>query len=202
MGNRGRKEAQSLEEMLDDMNAAKEKGLSPTGSGQSIYKAKSGEYQEDKLRELVATNLNDMVEVATKEKISLANADEVKKRTVIYLRACMESGTFPSNLGLARSLGYSARTLRQWVSQHSDTETGRWLDLFSDMCADIISQSALKNNANSIVSIFLTKALYGYNETTNIIVGQAPLDDEPEYSIEEIRRRYITCYGESGDNDE
>lgn len=200
--NKGKREAQTFEEMLTDMEAAKEKGLSPVGSGQSIYKAKSGEYQEDKLRELVTISLNEMAEIATKERISLQDADEVKKRTVIYLRACVESGTFPSNLGLARSMGYSARALRQWVTQHSNTDTGRWLDLFSDMCADVISQSALKNNANSIVSIFLTKALYGYNETTNIVVGQAQLDDDEEYDVEKIRQQYLSCYSDRSDDNE
>ena len=53
MGNKkGHSEAQSLPEMLDTMSEAKEQGLS-TRRGQSIYKKESGEYQEEKLRDLI-----------------------------------------------------------------------------------------------------------------------------------------------------
>ena len=153
----GHSDAQTMEEMLQDMTAAKEKGLSPR-RGQSIYKAESGKYQEDKLRELIAGSLEDVAAFATKERVSLENLEDVQQRTVIYLRACLESSTFPSCLGLARSLGYSDRSLRNWRKYKPDTPTARWLEMFNDVCSDILSQAALKNNANSIVSIFLNKA--------------------------------------------
>lgn len=145
MGNRkGHSEAQTMEEMLADMNEAKENGLS-VRKGQSIYKKESGEYQEEKLRDLIACNLSDIAAFATKERVALEDVEEVQQRTIIYLRACMESGTFPSSLGLARSLGYSDRALRHWRSKQSHTATAQWLEVFNELCADILSQSALKN---------------------------------------------------------
>ena len=69
----------------------------------------------------------------------------VQERTVIYLLACKETLTFPSSLGLARSLGYSDRALRHWRSKQSDTPTAQWLEMFNDTCSDIISQIALKD---------------------------------------------------------
>ena len=108
MGNKkGHHDAQSLPEMLDSMSEAKEQALSPR-RGQSIYKKESGEYQEEKLKDLIALNLNELGELATKERVALEDINEVKKRSVIYLRACQETSTFPSSLGLARSLGYSS----------------------------------------------------------------------------------------------
>lgn len=193
MSTTGKYNAQSFEEMTEAMNESREKGLSTT-RGNSIYKKESGEYQEEKLRELVAAKTAELVSVATKEKVSLEDIDTVKARTIVYLRACEETGTFPSSLGLARSLGYSDRALRNWRNFKSDTETARWLEMFNDMCADILNQSALKNNANSIVSIFLNKAMYGFRETNELVITPSTpgYEDEAAYSAEEIRKRYMT----------
>ncbi len=200
MGNRkGHNEAQSLPEMLDTMGEAKEQALS-TRRGQSIYKKESGEYQEEKLKDLIGLNLEELAEVATKERIALEDVTEVKKRSVIYLRACQETGTFPSSLGLARSLGYSDRALRHWRSKQPNTETAQWLEIFNDMCADILSQSALKNNANNIMAIFLNKALYEMRETSELVVTPNSREfDAVEYNADDIRKRYIV---DAADNDE
>lgn len=159
MGNRkGHNEAQSMNEMLESMSEAKEKGLS-VRKGQSIYKKESGEYQEEKLKDLISLGISDLAEYATKEKVALEDLPEIQKRSLLYLKACEESGTFPSSLGLARSLGYSDRALRYWRNKQPHTETAQWLEMFNEICADILSQSALKNNANNIMAIFLNKAL-------------------------------------------
>ena len=201
MGNRkGHNEAQTVDEMLEDMNQTKENGLS-IRQGQSIYKKESGEYQEDKLRELISCNISDVVEFATKEKVALENIEEIQKRTVIYLRACEESGTFPSSLGLARSLGYSDRALRHWRSKQPLTRTAQWLEMFNDTCADILSQSALKNNANSIMAIFINKALYDFRETSELVLtpNTPGIDGEAEYSADDIRARYLSAYEKEED---
>lgn len=191
MSTTGKYDAQSYAEMTESMTESKEKGLA-LGKGHSIYKEKSGEYQEDKLRELVAAKTSELVEAATKEKVSLEDIDSVKARTIVYLRACEQTGTFPSSLGLARSLGYSDRALRNWRNFKPDTETAQWLEMFNELCADILNQSALKNNANSIVSIFLNKAMYGFRETNELVLTPStPNYEEAAYSAEEIRKRYI-----------
>lgn len=191
MSTTGKYDAQSYAEMTESMTESKEKGLA-LDKGHSIYKEKSGEYQEDKLRELVAAKTSELVETATKEKVSLEDIDSVKARTIVYLRACEQTGTFPSSLGLARSLGYSDRALRNWRNFKPDTETAQWLEMFNELCADILNQSALKNNANSIVSIFLNKAMYGFRETNELVLTPStPNYEEAAYSAEEIRKRYI-----------
>lgn len=187
----GKHEAQTFDEMLRDMTAAKEKGLSP-GRGQSVYKAANGQYNEGKLRELISCGLENLVEYSTKEKVSLANLEEVQRRAVIYLRACFEVGAFPSCLGLARCLGYSDRSLRQWRKYKADTPVGQFLEMFSDLCSDILSQSALKGNSNPVFSIFASKALYGWKETSELVISPAQMDDEPDYNAEDIRKRYLT----------
>lgn len=188
----GKNEAQSFEEMTEDMETSKERGLSVT-KGNSIYKKESGEYQEEKLRELVAAETAKLVEVTTKEKVSLEDIENVKIRTIAYLRACEKTGTFPTNLGLARSLGYSDRALRNWRNQKPTSETAQWLEMFNDLCADVLNQSALKNNANSIVSIFLNKSMYGFRETNELVLtpNNGQYEEEAAYSAEDIRKRYL-----------
>jgi len=201
MNSKGKHEAQTMGEMISDMTEAKEKGLTST-RGKSIYKKESGEYQEEKLKDLISMNLEELGEIATKERVSLEDINEVKRRTVCYMRACKESGTFPSSLGFARSLGYSDRALRNWRNRQPRSETAQWLELFNDMCADILSQSALKNNANNIMAIFLNKALYELRETNELILTPRTTADDEEISFnaEEIRSRYITA-NENKDDD-
>lgn len=194
----GKYSAQTYTEMRDHLTEKKEKELA-INKGNSIYKKESGEYQEEKLRELVAAKTAELVEAVTKKKVSLENIEDVKQRTVVYLRACEETGTFPSSLGLARSLGYSDRALRSWRNNKPNTETAQWLEMFNDLCADVLNQSALKNNANTIVSIFLNKAMYGFRETNELVVTPNNFpNEELEYSVDEIRRRYLV---EEDDND-
>lgn len=201
MNKQGKREAQTMMEMVTDMNEAKTKELSVV-RGKSRYKAESGEYQEEKLKGLISLNMQELAEVATKKRVSLDDIDEIKQRTICYVRACYESGTFPSNLGLARSLGYTARALRDWKNKRPNTETAQWLEMFSEMCADILNQSALKNNANNIMAIFLNKALYEFRETNELVLtpNAGGMNEEVTYSADEIRARYITNDSdESGD---
>lgn len=195
---KGEKEAQNMGEMIQDMNETKERELSPR-RGQSIYKQQSGEYQEDKLRDLITASIDELSSVATKERISLNDIFEVKKRTILYLRACQETSTFPSIMGLARSMGYSRRALNYWRQRYPQSETGAWLDIVADLCSDILSQSALKNNANGIMAIFLNKALYEMRETSELIVKPSSMDipGDTDFSAEDIRKRYILPVSEN-----
>ncbi len=189
--NTGKNNAQSYEEMTESMIENRDKGVS-NKRGVSIYKEKSGEYQQEKLRELVSAKTTELVEMATQEKVSLEDVETVKARTLIYLRACEETGTFPSSLGLARSLGYSDRALRNWRTHKPDSETARWLEIFNDLCADVMNESALKNNANSIFAIFLNKAMYGFVDKSELVVTpNTGLDDEVAYSVDDIKNRYL-----------
>ena len=65
--------------------------------------------------------------------------------------------------------------------------------MFNDLCADVLNQSALRNNANSVFSIFISKALYGLRDSTEVIITPrtGDLASESEYSVDEIRRRYV-----------
>ena len=189
--NHGKKDTQDFAEIVESLEKSKADGLN-LKRGQSLYKMQSDEHKKSELQKLISMNIHELTEIATSEKISLENVDEVKKRTILYLKACENVGVFPSQMGLAKSIGYSDRALRLWRQKHSGTPTGVWLEQFSDTCSDILSQSGLNNNCNSIVSIFLNKALYGLRETSEILLSPNTISDEPEYNAEEIKARYLT----------
>lgn len=190
--NTGLNVAQSYEEMTNTMNEQKEVELA-SSRGVSNYRVQSGEYQEDKIRGILTADTRELAEIATKEKVSLEDVEEIKKRTFVYLRACEETATFPSNIGLAHSLGYTDRALRHWRNKKPNTETAQWLEMFNELCVDVLNQSALKNYSNSIVAIFMNKAHYGYRETNELVLtpNTQDIDDETAISAEEIRKRYM-----------
>ena len=51
------------------------------------------------------------------------------------------------------------------MQKKQDDETAIFLTQFHDLLADILSENALKGNANNITAIFVLKALYGYKDT-------------------------------------
>ena len=131
-----------------------------------------------------------MCKLATSEHISLNDITEVKKRSLLYLKACEVNSVFPSMSGLARSIGYSRRELEIWRTKHTNTETAKWLDSFADCCAENLHQAALTKSTSEITTIFLSKALYGMTETQNLILTQGQTDTREEIDIEALRAEY------------
>lgn len=203
MGNRkGHSEAQTFDEIVTDLVERKEREVDPHYRGRPIYKEQSLDVQTAWLQQFVAGEIAEVAEFAKKEKVALEDLEEVQKRSLVYLRACAETGSFPTSLGLARALGYSDRALRYWRKKQSGTKTAQWLEMFNDTCANVLSQASLKNNANPAVAIFLNKALYGFIDDVRLIFEtNQPEDhvDEREYSAEDIRKRYSMDYTEDSE---
>ena len=189
-GRKPARDAMPVSEQLALMHKEREEGLA-VGRGQSVYKRNGKPYEETPLKQLITMSIEQAAEFATKEKVSLSNTEEVKKRTIIYLKCCQETGTFPSNQGLSRALGHTDRSLRCWRSRNGDTPTGQWLEMFSEMCAEILHQSALTGNAQPIITIFLSKANYDMREENYITLknGAEAYRGEHIYNPAEIRER-------------
>lgn len=135
----------------------------------NLYKAQSAEFVDGELSALIAKTAEELTTAATAEPVSLSDTQEVKRRTVLYLRACEESSSFPSIAGLARSMGLSRQSLYDCTWRNSPPETARWLELCRDSFSDILAEAGLRNNCNGVVSIFLQKALYGLRETVELV---------------------------------
>ena len=184
----GKNQAQTYTEILNSTTEDKQRSL--TTQGPSHYKEKGDMIKDDALRKMLTANTEELAEVLTSEKISLEDDQEVQKRMIGYLRGCAETATFPTFMGFARALGYSRRALTYWREHKPESNTAKIIEMFSDYSADVLNQSALKNNANSIVAIFLSKALYGFKETSEIEISPAS-STEDIVDVEEIKRRYL-----------
>lgn len=120
--NKGKHLPMTDEEMRENMLADKQKGLE-TKRGISIYKQQSGEYVDDKMKELMSVQRQSFETSIENQKVSLNDVETLKARMCAYLQACEDTATFPSSLGLARSIGYTDRALRMWREKKPDSET-------------------------------------------------------------------------------
>lgn len=155
------------------------------------YKEQSGEYVKEERKDVIKFVNQSLTEAMIKKSFNLSDSEELKKRIVVFAKACEDTGAFPSASGLARSLGYSDRALRYWREKHPDSETAHVLEMFNDACLDILNQCALSNVANPVSAIFISKAFYGKRETKELVLTPSSLDVEEEYSAEDIKRRYL-----------
>ena len=156
-----------------------------------LYKAESAAFVNEQLSALLQKTTAELAEAATAEPVSLQDTNEVKRRTMLYLRACETSCCFPSVVGLARSMGLSRQALYDAIWRKSPPATAQWLELCRDTFSDVLAESALRNNCNSIVSIFLQKAVYGLRESVELELSQKNVSGplEPVTDPEERRRR-------------
>lgn len=194
--NKGKNPAQTTAEIALDLAENKERQISRS-RGQGLYPKERNEVVDATISKLVGMSFKQMASLATSEHIALNDADELKKRTLIYLKACEENAVFPSKSGLARALGYSRREIDNWITKHQGTETSRWLDSFSDACAETLHQAALTKNTSEITTIFLSKAIYGMKETQCIEFSQNS-DTMPEIDEDAMREEYLRYAREQG----
>jgi DNA-binding phage protein len=167
------KEAQTYPEMVESERERK--------STSKLYKAQSAQFTGEQLSKLIHKTTAELVDAVDAEPVSLKDTMEVKRRSVVYLRACEAASSFPSMMGLARSLGVSRQALYDTIWRKSPPETAAWLTMCRDAFSDVLAESSLKNNCNSVVSIFLQKALYEMRESVEIVAkAEMPLGTEPD----------------------
>ena len=163
--------AQSMDEMIESSRQQRQSS--------KLYKAQSAEFSEMRISELISRTAAQLADAATKEPVSLTDTDEVKRRTILYLKACEAAACFPSINGLALSMGLTRQALYDVIWRHNPAATADWLELCRDSFSDILADASLKNNCNNITAIFLQKALYGLRETVEIVAKtENPIGDE------------------------
>ncbi|MCR5489550.1 MAG: hypothetical protein K6F03_05745 [Saccharofermentans sp.] len=199
--NKGKKPAQTTDEIIQDLAENKERQISRS-RGQALYPKERNEVVEATISKLVGMSFEQMAKLATSEHIALNDITELKKRSLIYLKACQEKSVFPSMAGLARCLGYSRRELELWRSKHQASETAKWLDSFADACAETLHQAALTKSTSEITTIFLSKALYGMTETQNLILTQGASDTHEEIDLEALEAEYRQYVKDTEENND
>ncbi len=155
--------AQTPEEMTQELTAKR--------ATSKLYKAQSDTYKAEAVSALIDRAAAQLEESERRGRISFVDFNTVREQTFLYLKACETTGVFPSVSGLARSLGYSRHALYNEIDRRTTPATADLLESFRDLCSDILAQASLQNNANSIVSIFLQKALYNMRESVELVVS-------------------------------
>lgn len=126
--------------------------------------------------------------------------DQVNQRLSEYFALYAKYDMKPTVAGMASALGMNRRTLLAIVNDYATGSTGyksalpkavtqtikKAYDLLETMWENYMSAGKL----NPVTGIFLAKNNYGYQDKTEWVVTPNSNTDE-EYSVEEIRKRYI-----------
>lgn len=113
------------------------------------------------------------------QKADLRNTEQIKKVVIAYVAMCSQAGTIPSKIGLARALGMSRRTIDYFLERHPEHPTAEVLELAFDAFAEALSTAALANATNNVYSIFLSKALYRFEDTVTVkAIPPDPMDSK------------------------
>lgn len=111
------------------------------------------------------------------KKVKLADTESVRQRTQAYFDRCLVNGAYPSISGLCAEFGISRQYLYDYIRTHSDETTDFIASVRESIC-DMLSDVALKGQANCITSIFLLKNL-GYSDKTEIEINGAYAEQMP-----------------------
>ena len=168
-GRKPKNEPMTKEEMIEAGQQSK---------GTRIYKAQSKEVTDKAIRQSINNAIEDVKRFDGQAKVKLEDTARVKAIAEAYLESCAVNACFPSMTGLAMALGHTRTNLYIYMQKKQDDETAIFLTQFHDLLADILSENALKGNANNITAIFVLKALYGYKDTQTFeLVQGTPFTD-------------------------
>lgn len=144
-----------------------------------LYKEESSKYASAEISKLVNQTAAELTTVATNGAVSLRNTDKVKKQTMLYLKSCEDSSVIPSISGLARALGHTRQSIYDCLHRKSPAATAQWLEICKDSFSDVLAETSLRNNCNSICAIFLQKSMYNMRETVEIVAKtENPLGED------------------------
>lgn len=158
--NRPKNDPQSYTEMLTE---AKAKKTTVT------YRAESGQYVDGEISKLVTMSTEELARIVDGiGVVRLDDTEAVKRKAVEYLRVCSETSTLPGIGGLCRALGYSLEGVRRFRKLKPNHPTTEFLELFRDLCSDVLSDAALRGYTNNVYSIFYQKAMNNLSDSIRI----------------------------------
>lgn len=129
-----------------------------TPGRRKIYKELSDEHRADTIASNLDMKAKALRESIKQNRIDWDNLRDIQKRCLTYLENCRDAQSIPTVSGLcAYSLGISRQSLNLYMREHPGTETTQFLQRVKDVFADLLETSALNNNINSIMAIFVMK---------------------------------------------
>lgn len=162
-----RRKIQSSNDMADEMR------LDPRP--QKMY----SDVKAEDLAELIAQEKALMQNAIIRGRISLHDTSSVAAIASTYLDACTLAARFPSFEGLALALGIARQNLYRYMKDYPESDTTAFLKTFSTLCVDILNQSALKNHANPVLAIWLSKNSGTGFADNPFLSNQEPLNSDP-----------------------
>ena len=196
-----RKAGQSIEEMACQMEASK--------AGNRMYKAQynevAAELKAQQFDAIIGQQLELLAGVRKEGKIDLDNLAAVEATATRYIESCKRAGVVPTILGLSAALGYSRKTVWQYITQHPESRTAQYLDALRSAFAAVLAQLGLSRNCSEAVSIFLLKnSGQGLTDKTELDISahqESPLGEKAD--PEALRRKYLEdAYGLYADDEE
>lgn len=123
--------------------------------------------------------------------IDRRSANQVRSRTIEYLRMCGEHGMRPTVTGYALALGTSrAGLLNMMRSKTTPPDVSEALETGLTMIEDSMLQMMMDSKTSPVAYIFLLKNHFGYSDQTDITIrADARNDGADEAAIE---AKYMT----------
>ena len=192
-----RKAGQTVEEMTAQMQEAKQ--------GNRLYNQVSAELKNQQFAAALDQQIELLAGVRKDGKIDLDNLAAVEATATRYIESCKKAGVVPTILGLSAALGYSRKTVWQYITQHPESRTAQYLDALRSAFAAVLAQLGLSRNCSEAVSIFLLKnSGQGLTDKTELDISahqESPLGEK--ISTEELKRKYLEdAYGLYADDEE
>lgn len=132
-----------------------------------------------------------LIAAAKKDRVNFDDLEDVQARTVRYLNACRDSGTFPSVNGLCCfGFGVDRNSFYYRLKTHPESPVSQYLETVRDLIADVLVNAALNRNADSIMSIFVFKNHHAFRDSVQV-EPVTPVKSEDDYSAEDMRKRYM-----------
>lgn len=125
---------------------------------------------------------------------SLSNTEEVKRIVYEYFNRCECAGICPSFEGIAAACGLSRKTAYQYLREHPDSETTKFLEVVQTNLAAIRSAAAEKNAINATFAIFaLLNSNLEYTNKHEIEFSQQPQNplEASAEDVEAVRAKYL-----------
>ena len=130
-----RKAGQTVEEMACLMEASK--------AGNRMYKAQynevAAELKAQQFDAIIGQQLELLAGVRKDGKIDLDNLAAVEATATRYIESCKRAGVVPTILGLSAALGYSRKTVWQYITQHPESRTAQYLDALRSAFAAVLA---------------------------------------------------------------
>lgn len=192
-----RRAGQSIAEMTAQMQEAKQ--------GNRLYNQVSAELKNQQFTAALDQQIELLAGVRKDGKIDLDNLAAVEATATRYIESCKRAGVVPTILGLSAALGYSRKTVWQYITQHPESRTAQYLDALRSAFAAVLAQLGLSRNCSEAVSIFLLKnSGQGLTDKTELDISahqESPLGEK--ISTEELKRKYLEdAYGLYADDEE